>query len=188
MTNVPRLAALVCLVPLVAAGCSTARRAGTGDVAFRLIWDGASDLDLLVEDPGGTCIFWGRRGSPLGGVLDVDCNAGTDRICDHPIENVFWPAGEAPPGEYRVWVRAHALLPAEAPLPYQLQILHGTTVSWTHRGTMNEHQETQGPFLYTFPGGEVTPPPEPTIGRLPAACQPDWTHPLPPPAPPPSLP
>ena len=137
MKNVPRLVALACLLPLLAAGCSATRRAGTGDVAFRLVWDGTSDLDLLVEDPGGTCIFWGRRESPLGGMLDVDCNAGTDRVCDHPIENVFWPTGAAPSGAYRVWVRAHALLPAEAPLAYQLQILHGTTVSWTHRGAMS---------------------------------------------------
>jgi len=181
--NAPRLVSLACLLPLLAAGCSATRRAGTGDVAFRLVWDGTSDLDLLVEDPGGTCIFWGRRESPLRGVLDVDCNAGTQRVCDHPIENVFWPTGVAPTGTYRVWVRAHALLPAEAPLAYQLQVLHGTTVSWTHRGAMTEHQELRGPFLYTFPGRQVTPPPDPSTEPLPYACKPDWVRQPPPPAP-----
>lgn len=180
MKNVRNLVVFVCLLPLLAAGCSTARRAGTGDVAFRLVWDGTSDLDLLVEDPGGTCIFWGRRTSDLGGVLDVDCNAGTDRICDHPIENVFWPTGKAPAGTYRVWVRAHALLPAEAPLPYALQVLHGTKVSWTHRGTMTELQETDGPFLYTFPGREVILDQAEASPRLPEECKPDWTRELPP--------
>lgn len=71
--------ALFLTVAFAAGGCSAHREAGTGDVAFRLVWDGGSDLDLVVEDPAGGCIFYGQRTSELGGILDVDCNAGTDR-------------------------------------------------------------------------------------------------------------
>jgi len=39
--------------------CSAHREAGTRDIAFRLVWDGQSDLDLYVEDPAGTCICGG---------------------------------------------------------------------------------------------------------------------------------
>lgn len=168
---------LLALLPasLLLAGCTAHRQAGTGDVAFRLIWDGTSDLDLLVEDPGGACIYYGERESPLGGLLDVDCNAGTDRLCEHPVENVYWPTATAPPGRYRVWVRAHALLPAEAPLAYELQVLHGTRVSWRHRGTMDEHQELHGPFVHTFPGGEVTRAPD--SAPLPLECSAPWMRP-----------
>lgn len=167
-----RASAVFLLAPLLAVGCTAHRQAGTGDVAFRLVWDGTSDLDLLVEDPAASCIFWGQRESGLGGLLDVDCNAGTDRLCAHPIENVYWPTATAPPGAYRVWVHAHALLPAESPLRYELQVLHGPTVSWRQEGRMTEHQELHGPFLHTFPGGEVARAPQPE--PLPEACRAPW--------------
>jgi hypothetical protein len=145
---------LVSLVAIV--GCAAHRQAGTGDVAFRLVWDGQSDLDLVVEDPDSGCIFYGQRQSELGGLLDVDCNAGTERLCEHPIENVFWPVGTAPPGRYRFWVHAHALFPAEAPLPFELQLLSGTDIAWRQADQVVEHEELFGPFVYEFPGGEVT--------------------------------
>lgn len=146
----------VVVLAVLASGCTAQRRAGTGDVAFRLTWDGQSDLDLVVEDPGGACIFYGQRESELGGLLDVDCNAGTERMCEHPIENVFWPVGTAPPGRYRFWVHAHALIPAEAPLPFELQLLSGTDVAWRHAGRVVEHEQLFGPFVHDFPGGDVT--------------------------------
>ncbi|HSK79433.1 MAG TPA: hypothetical protein VLQ45_23470 [Thermoanaerobaculia bacterium] len=148
---------LLLLLTLFVVGCSgNSRRAGTGDVAFRLTWDGLSDLDLIVEDPAGGCIFFYSRESPSGGILDVDCNAGTDFTCEHPIENVFWPASTAPAGGYTFWVHAHALIPAEAPLGFHLQVLRGTEVFWVNADFILDHEEVHGPYHYDFPAGTIT--------------------------------
>jgi hypothetical protein len=147
--------------------CSAHPRAGTGDVAFRLTWRGISDLDLMVVDPDDNCIFFGNRQPASGGILDVDCNAGAVP-CERPIENVFWPSTSAPAGTYRVWVHAHSLLPAEAPLAYELQVLRGERAIFEHAGTFREHDEVQGPFRHAYPGDGDTglAAPEP----LPESC------------------
>lgn len=128
--------------------CSANRRAGTGDVAFRLVWDGVSDLDLFVEDPAGGCIYFAHPSSDAGGILDVDCNAATQ--CAHPIENVYWPAGSAPAGTYTYWIYANSLLGSEAPLPFEVQVLRGPAVVWRHKGTIQEVGGKFGPLDYEF--------------------------------------
>jgi hypothetical protein len=139
---------------LLTAGCAANRRqAGTGDVAFRLIWDHISDLDLFVEDPSGICISFALRQSPTGGVLDVDCNGSSDTPCEHPVENVFWPTSTAPAGDYRFWVHAHSLVPGDAVVPFRVHLLRGKEVFWFHEGSIR-NQEMVGPFFYTFPSGK----------------------------------
>lgn len=76
---------------------------GTGDVKVTLSFDQATDLDLLVLEPDGTQIDFDAPMSPSGGTLDLDSNPqcvidGTN------IENIFWPTGSAPEGEYIVVV------------------------------------------------------------------------------------
>ena len=143
---------------LLVAGCTVhghpARKAGTGDVAFRLTWEGLSDLDLMVLDPAGDCIAYGSRRSKSGGVLDIDCNFGTESMCEHPIENIFWPKGAAPAGEYLFWVHAHTLIPAGTPLVFRLQLLRGKEVFWSQDRSIHDADEFQGPFVYSFPAGE----------------------------------
>lgn len=77
--------------------------AKTGDVQVSLSWDNFNDIDLHVVAPSGERIFFGHRGSRCLGSLDVDMNAGGPASRE-PVENVFWPARRAPPGEYRVFV------------------------------------------------------------------------------------
>lgn len=144
------------LLSLVATACRSVPTAGTGDVAFRLVWSGQSDLDLHVQDPAGEGIFFGHRSSATGGILDVDCNSGTDRMCERPIENVYWPIGTAPEGRYLVWVRAHAVVPAEAPVDAELQILEGERVVVRRRGVLLANGDRVGPFAVDFPPDEVT--------------------------------
>ncbi|KAB2957995.1 MAG: hypothetical protein F9K16_13970, partial [Thermoanaerobaculia bacterium] len=138
---------------LGASACSIHPRGGTGDVAFRLVWKGTSDLDLMVEDPAGECVFYGTRRSASGGVLDVDCNGGDGRACPAPLENVYWPAASAPSGTYRLWAHAHTLAPAEAPLRFRLEVLRGARLVRVLEDAAREHQELVGPFTYTLPGG-----------------------------------
>ena len=73
-----------------------------GQVNISLRWNNHNDLDLVVIDPLGQKIFFDRRQSPSGGVLDVDMNAGNARSRE-PIENIRW-ASNPPSGRYQVKV------------------------------------------------------------------------------------
>lgn len=144
-------------------GCvSTAPRPGTGDVAFRLRWDSQqADLDLAVQEPDGPWLSFMSRTSESGGFLDVDCNASPYEICKHPIENVFWPEGQAPEGHYRYRVRLFQFLPEpvevvegeeplpppeppKAPVPFTVEVLEGERVVNRYRGQVSrENREVE---------------------------------------------
>jgi hypothetical protein len=141
------------------AGCASVRP-GTGDLSFRLRWSGDADLDLHVMDPRGyhtgmllppltqskqqfedfvqlqkATEAAQQSGVPLG-ILDVDCNAGPDRICRQPIENVFWPVGTAPRGDYAVWVEHFQSWADKSAVPFVVEVRRGETVVQTFRGTV----------------------------------------------------
>ena len=78
-------------------------RVGNGDVQISVSWTGASDVDLRVIDPSGEEVFFGNLTSASGGTLDLDSNAACD-IDNKNNENIVWPVGGAPRGEYRVVV------------------------------------------------------------------------------------
>lgn len=142
---------LLALLVLPLGGCRSIPTAGHGDIAFRLLWEGESDLDLHVIDPAGEELFFGHRQSSSGGRLDVDCNAGPGGFCAQPIENVYWPLGTAPAGRYRAWVRAHSVLPAEAPVAAALLVLEGERVVARREGTFTVNEDILGPFAVDFP-------------------------------------
>lgn len=77
---------------------------GTGDVKVTLSFDRLHDLDLHVIEPNGDEIFYQRPQSVTGGSLDLDSGANCEPSTAHS-ENVFWPPGGAPAGEYRVHVQ-----------------------------------------------------------------------------------
>ena len=71
---------------------------GYGDVQATLIWNNSADLDLHVIDPSGEEIWWHKKYSYSGGILDVD------DISGYGPENIYWPQGRAPNGEYEVYI------------------------------------------------------------------------------------
>jgi hypothetical protein len=76
---------------------------GTGDVQITLTWESDADLDLHVTEPSGDEISYSDPGpTETGGQLDVDSNIGCEN--DGSVENVFWPEGDMPLGEYTVEV------------------------------------------------------------------------------------
>jgi hypothetical protein len=77
---------------------------GIGDVKITLSFDRLHDLDLHVIEPSGDQIFYQRPGSTIGGQLDLDSGANCMPSPSNS-ENVFWPPGGAPAGEYRVSVQ-----------------------------------------------------------------------------------
>jgi hypothetical protein len=76
---------------------------GTGDIQITLRWNSSADLDLHVTEPNGTEIWYSDKGTTsTGGRLDVDSNVGCEE--DGSVENVFWPEGQAPEGQFLVEV------------------------------------------------------------------------------------
>jgi len=76
---------------------------GVGDVKITLSFDPIHDLDLHVLEPGGKEIYFAYPTSPTGGKLDLDSGANCTASVAN-AENIYWPAGAAPTGEYRVSV------------------------------------------------------------------------------------
>lgn len=85
-------------------GTSGGSDVGTGDVQVTLRWFSGEDMDLEVRDPEGGIIDFSNLESPSGGVLDQDANYPACNETTSPVENVFWPQGEAPFGDYEVTV------------------------------------------------------------------------------------
>lgn len=81
----------------------------TGDVQVTLDWAGLDDLDLAVVDPAGDTIGYFNPRVASGGELDVDANAACFDIMRDPVENIFWPVGQSPSGEYTVIVSLYSL-------------------------------------------------------------------------------
>ncbi len=98
-------------------------KAQTGELQISLVWDGPSDLDLHVFCPDGTEIYYSRKAS-CGGTLDVDMNSTKKSLT--PVENVFWPDGQAPTGKYRVVVTLYDRHGEKRPaIPFQVRIKNG---------------------------------------------------------------
>ncbi len=102
---------------------------GTGDVQVTLQWAGGVDLDLHVIDPEGTEISFSSRTSPSGGQLDQDALSD----CSGCVENIFWPPGGAPSGEYQVFVVNFTGDPVTS---YQLDIRVGGDVIDSQSGSV----------------------------------------------------
>ncbi|HEY9648979.1 MAG TPA: hypothetical protein V6C88_21550 [Chroococcidiopsis sp.] len=110
--------------PFQASSSSGTPTLGTGDIQVTLRWATVDDVDLAVTDPSGATIFYGARSAPSGGQLDVDANAGCAEANPQPIENIFWPTGQAPQGSYTVAVNLFTRCGATTgPIPFELRIL-----------------------------------------------------------------
>jgi hypothetical protein len=104
--------------------------AQSGDVQISLMWNNRNDLDLHVIDPNGEAIFYKHRKARSGGELDVDMNADPRRgLSDQPVENVYWPAGAAPTGNYKVFVNYYSSHGAPDPTDFIVGVSVGGTAS-----------------------------------------------------------
>ncbi len=77
----------------------------TGQVQVTLEWWSTADLDLHVVDPYGCTIYWENPYCARSrGELDVDANSDCLSVTTRPVENIFWPLGYTPAGDYKVYV------------------------------------------------------------------------------------
>ena len=104
------------------------------DVQVTLTWDVDSDLDLAVVEPSGEYIHYGNPTSRTGGTLDIDSNADCN-IDGKRVENIRWPPGEAPEGQYRVEVAQYSSC-GTSMSNYTVRIVNGASVQ-TFRGTIS---------------------------------------------------
>jgi hypothetical protein len=81
--------------------------AASGEITVTLIWNNKNDLDLIVACPSGKLLYYNHP-SECGGTLDVDKNADKNNLTERPVENIYWPAGQAPAGTYKIAVKYYA--------------------------------------------------------------------------------
>ena len=109
----------------------------TGDVQLLLSWNDYNDLDLACIDPNGEAIWYKNKHAASGGCLQIDMNVqyGDSKT---PIENIYWPTGQAPFGNYSVIVSMYKQHESRTPVsPYHLKVVHGGTVE-EYDGTMSK--------------------------------------------------
>jgi hypothetical protein len=111
---------LTLLVVVLNAGSN--EKLGTGDIQVTLRWDGPADIDLEVVDPFGESIWFENPISVSGGELDVDANAGCEEEARNPVENIFWPVGQAPEGPYEVYVYYFLECDGSGPTDYEVTV------------------------------------------------------------------
>lgn len=122
---------------------------GTGDIQVTLRWATTDDLDLAVTDPSGDTVAYYNAAIGSGGQLDVDANAGCAEQNSTPIENIFWPVGQAPEGNYTVTVNLFSRCQGSGPIDFNLTLLvQGTTETLT--GTVDE-QNPVASFPFSLP-------------------------------------
>jgi hypothetical protein len=114
----------------------------TGDVSFRLRWDGAQDLDIHVKEPGGEEIYFAHTESATGGQLDVDSNVACTRRDPNPTENVFWPVGQAPTGTYEFWAVLWSNCGESDTPDFTFYVLEGAEIVREIHGTIDGGEST----------------------------------------------
>jgi hypothetical protein len=82
--------------------------AKTGDIQISIAWNTVDDIDLHVkfQDKFGqfSYISWMNRSGINGGMLDIDMNAHPANLTPRAVENVFWPFGSSPNGDFMVGI------------------------------------------------------------------------------------
>jgi hypothetical protein len=124
---------------------------GTGDIQVTLRWASSDDLDLAVTDPAGQTVYYANPAIASGGQLDVDANAGCGEADTTPIENIFWPTGQAPQGQFTASVNLFARCSggAQGPVSFEIRLLVQGEVQ-TLTGTVSDDNLTAN-FPFSLP-------------------------------------
>jgi len=85
--------------------------------------------------------------SSSGGELDRDSNAGCFEVAASPVENIFWPAGTAPRGQYTVKVYYFLDCDGVGPVEFRLRIMADGNVVYEGTGSFSAEDDE---FTYSF--------------------------------------
>jgi len=119
----------------------------TGDVQVTLKWYDEVDLDLYVQDPNGDVIYHDNPRAASGGELDVDANYPCGNTTPTPLENVYWPRGGAPSGNYEVGVKYFADCTGMGSVEYQVIVRLNEEILDTYSGAISPGEEV---FITAF--------------------------------------
>jgi hypothetical protein len=111
-----------------------------GDVTVTLLWNGLTDLDLVIGCPSGGSLS-GSRNNQCGGRVDIDANlcsnraGGAGSVCNgysgeavrNPIENGYFETDAAQAGTYTIRVQHYAAArdTADQSIPWVVQLRQG---------------------------------------------------------------
>jgi hypothetical protein len=110
----------------------------SGAVQITLAWSTGADIDLHVTDPFNEVLSFANTASSSGGRLDRDARgACTD---GQTTENVYWPAGEAPRGTYRIEANYFSNCQAAGPTQVVLSIMVGGQALGVYQYTLQPGQ------------------------------------------------
>ncbi len=112
----------------------------SAEVQVSLSFDQDTDIDLYVEEPDGTTIFFANRTSASGGMLDLDSNPGCN-IDGINQENIAWD--NAPSGEYIVLVDYYEACLAD-PVVYTVTIFSNGQLLGTFTDSFVQEDATRG--------------------------------------------
>jgi hypothetical protein len=124
---------------------------GTGDVQATVVWGGDSDVDLHVVDPSGEEIFFSAPTSASGGQLDHDDIPGCGSGPGTHVENIFWPTGRAPSGEYRAYLVLYNVCTDGGSQSAQLTVRVGGQVVVNQAITLTGRSSSSDLFPFTVP-------------------------------------
>ena len=115
-----------------------------GEVQVSLAWNNVNDLDLHVICPSGEEISFRNMRSRCQGRLDVDMNVRGNRPwSERPVENIFWPEGRSPSGDYTVVVNHYNNNGARDPTRYWVTVSIRGRSDQTFSGSIRSGQERQ---------------------------------------------
>jgi len=126
----------------------------TGDVQILLSWNNYNDLDLVCTDPNNETVWFKNKNISSGGKLEIDMNVEYPDS-KTPIENIFWPSGEAPSGTYSVDLVYYKKHEEPNETPYKISIKYGD-ITEEYDGVIGFEDETINICMFTF-RGEDTP-------------------------------
>lgn len=109
-----------------------------GNPRFNLQFSNAGnvDLDLYVQTPNGSVIYYGNE-TAQGGTIDIDCACGN--ACDS--ENIFFNNG--PAGQYTFWVDYYGDCGSGSTSSnYTIKVMNNNTVVQTKTGTLSSGEST----------------------------------------------
>lgn len=120
----------------------------SGDVQIQLKWHNFNDLDIACTDPFGQTVSFGNKRVPSGGCLDVDMNAGGLKS-PQPLENIYWPTGGAPLGDYNVYLKYYARRDSyEDASAYEILVKYGDKTE-SFNGTLSSNNKGWN-LIYSF--------------------------------------
>ena len=96
-----------------------------GAMSVSLAWNTTDDLDLFVTQPNGERIYFKKKRSSTGGVLDIDRNAENSVLTYSPVENIYWDDPQSGNYKIEIWMHQRRVTRPNQSIPVSLLIQMG---------------------------------------------------------------